>query len=276
MTEFFTSIDITTLISDSTTWLASRILLIVVGIIVFRLGLKIIKIIVNSIDKLMKKSKIDKGLKHFLHWTVAVLLKVALVIWVAVIIWIPASSFIAIVWAAGLAIGLALQGSLSNVAWGLLILFFRPLKVGEYIEAQSVWWTVEEINIFSTILLTPQGQMVSVPNGQLANGNIKNYSRLKKRRIDISVWIAYDADIQKAREVLLPVLEKNSDILSDPKPEILVENLGGSSVDLLLRWFLPTEKYWENYYKIREQAKVALDKAGIEIPFPQRVVHLKK
>ncbi|PID34652.1 MAG: mechanosensitive ion channel protein MscS [candidate division SR1 bacterium] len=262
--------------TQGTEWIVSHGLLLIGAIVVFWIGLKVIAIIVRYMDKLIKKAKIDKGLQHFLHSMMSIVLKIILVIIVASIIGIPMTSFIAVFGAAGLAIGLALQGSLANFAGGILILLFRPFKVGEFIEAQGVKGTVEEINIFATVLTTPQNQMISIPNGQLANGNVINYSRLKNRRLDIKVGISYDANIEEARKILLPLLTTYSHVLEAPAPQVLVENLGDSSVDLVMRAFIPIEHYWEAYFSIREQAKNALDKAGIEIPFPQTVIHMKK
>ncbi len=263
-------------INQSSSWIITHWMRLIAAVIVFWVGSKIINIIVQKIDKLIKKSKLDKWLQHFLHSMLSMCLQIALIVIVASIIGIPMSSFIAILWAAGLAVGLALQGSLANFAGGILILLFRPFKAGEYIEAQGIWGTVEEINIFSTILTTPQNQMISIPNGQLANGNVINYSRIKTRRLDIKVGISYDANIAEARDALLPLMTKHKHILKDTNPEVLVENLGDSSVDLVMRAFIPIEYYWEAYFSLREEAKNALDKAGIEIPFPQTVVHMKK
>lgn len=256
--------------------LGKYIPLIIGAILVFWIGLKVVKLISKITDKAMKKAKIEKSLHHFLHGLIVISLKVFLVITVASILGIATSSFIAVLGAAGLAVWLALQWSLANFAGGVLILLFKPYKIGEYIEAQGIWGTVEVINVFSTILTTPWNQMVTVPNGQLANGNITNYSRMKKRRIDIKVWVAYDADIEKARKVLLPLLEKHKHIVNNPKPQLLVENFWASSVDLILRGYLATEYYWDAYFLLHEQVKNELDKAGIEIPFPQRVIHMKK
>ncbi len=263
-------------LNQITYWIISNGLSLIGAIITFWIGLKVISIMMKHIDKLIKKFKLDKWLQHFLRSMVAIMLKLILVLIVASIIGIPMSSFIAVLGAAWLAIGLALQGSLANFAGGILILLFRPFKVGEYIEAQGTGGTVDEINIFSTILTTPQNQMISIPNWQLANENITNFSRLSKRRLDINVGISYDANIGEARDVLLPLLTKHPHILQDTPPQILVKNLGDSSVDLVMRAFIPIEHYWDAYFSLHEAAKNALDQAGIEIPFPQTVVHLKK
>lgn len=276
MKSLLQNIDTNQLITQWITWISSRIFLILLGIFAFWIGLKIIKILNKYVDNVMKKSRFDKWLQYFLHNTISLLLKWLLIISVAMIMGVPASSFLAILWAAWLAIWLALQGSLSNFAGGVLILLFKPFKVGEYIEAQGISGTVEEINIFSSILTTAQHQMVSVPNGQLANGHIINYSRLKKRRIDIKIGIAYDADIATARKVLLPLLVDHPKILNEPAPQILVDSLWDNSVNLIMRGFLPTDVYRDYYYSLREDAKIALDNAWIEIPFPQRVIHMKK
>ena len=240
------------------------------------IGLWIIRMITRGMKKGFKKSKMDETLRPFivnlLSWT----LKALLFISVASMIGIETTSFIAVLGAAGLAIGLALQGTLANFAGGVLILIFKPFKLNDFIEAQGEIGIVKEIQIFVTTILTPDNKLVIMPNGALSNGNITNYTAAGKRRIDLVIGISYDSDIKKAREVLLNVMRNDPRVLKDPEPAVTVLELADSSVNLAVRpWSTPGD-YWGVYFDTTEQGKLALDEAGITIPFPQRDVHLFK
>jgi small conductance mechanosensitive channel len=187
---------------------------------------------------------------------------------------IQTTSFVAVLGAAGLAIGLALQGSLSNFAGGVLILIFRPYRVGDLIQAQGELGVVQEIQIFTTILLNPQNRRVIIPNGSIANGNIVNLSAEDSVRVDTTVGISYDADMKQAREVLMAAIIKIDGVLSDPAPTVAVSELGDSSVNLVVRPYCQPTDYWKVHFAVVEASKNALDAAGISIPFPQRDVHL--
>ena len=175
--------------------------------------------------------------------------------------------------AAGLAIGLALQGSLANFAGGVLILLFKPFRVGDWISAQGVDGAVKEITIFNTKLTTFGNQIAIIPNGQLANGNIVNYNAEPIRRENYVVGIGYGSNIKKAKDILLEICDEDARILTDPAPEVYVNSLGESSVDLSLRFWAKNEEFWPARFHLIEQSKLRFDAAGIEIPFPQRVVH---
>ena len=185
-----------------------------------------------------------------------------------------ATSFVAILGAAGLAVGLALQGSLSNFAGGALILFFKPFRVGDIIEAQGYTGKVQEIQIFITKLLTPDNKTVIIPNGELSNGNIVNYSEEGKIRIDLTVGISYDADIKKAKKVALKTIEKIDGVLEDPGVTVVVTELADSSVNLGIRPWVNIADYWRVYSESLEGIKNAFDKADIGIPYPHQVVHM--
>lgn len=215
----------------------------------------------------------DRALTSFVSSLANIGLKVMLLISVASMIGVETTSFIAALGAAGLAIGLALQGSLANFAGGVLILLFRPFRIGDWIEAQGVAGSVDNIQIFHTVLKTGDNKTVIVPNGSLSNGNIVNYSREGRRRVDINLGIDYGSDIKQARAVLLAIAA-DARVLQDPAPVVWVTGLGDSAVNLSLRVWVSTADYWPVTFEFTELAKEQLTAAGIGIPFPQRVVHL--
>jgi small conductance mechanosensitive channel len=224
----------------------------------------------------MSNSKYDESLQRFLLSMVSWVLKIFLILVVIGQLGINITTFAAVIAAAGLAVGLALQGSLSNFAGGVLIMIFKPYKIGDLIEAQGVLGAVKEIEIFTTKLITPQNKLAIVPNGAMANGNIINYTAEGKMRVDTTIGIGYDEDIKKAKEVLLHVLESNPRVLKDPAPSVNVSELGDSSVNFAVRPYCVPEDYWSVYFDTLENCKLALDKAGIEIPYPHQVEIQKK
>jgi small conductance mechanosensitive channel len=227
----------------------------------------------RSIGRLLDLRPVDRALSSFICSLVGIVLKVLLLVSVASMIGVETTSFIAVIGAAGLAIGLALQGSLANFAGGVLIMLFRPFRAGDWIEAQGVSGSVDSIQIFHTTLKTADNKVVIVPNGSLSNGHITNYSREPKRRADINVGIDYSSDIKQARDVLLAIAQ-DPRVLRDPEPVVFVTGLGDSAVNLSLRVWVATPDFWPVTFAFTEQAKERLTQAGVGIPFPQRVVHL--
>lgn len=246
---------------------------IVLSIVVLIVGLWIISKSVKIINGVMNKRGMDESLRHFLKSLFSVTLKIVLFISIADLVGVKTTSFIALLGAAGLAVGLALQGSLSNFAGGTLIMIFRPYKVGDLVECQGYIGHVKEIQVFNTILLTLQNQTVILPNGLVSNGPIKNISHEGNVRVDLVVGIAYGADIKKAKEVIMEVMDQNELVLKDPLPSVNVLELADSSVNLAVRPFAAPEHYWDVYFQTLENVKIALDRENIEIPFPQRVIH---
>ncbi|MBQ4822924.1 mechanosensitive ion channel domain-containing protein [Aquimarina sp. MMG016] len=244
---------------------------LITAILIYIIGSWIIKKIVRGAGHVMSKSKYDQSLQQFLLNLVNWALKIFLIIIVISRLGVDVTTFAAVIAAAGLAVGLALQGSLSNFAGGVLIMIFRPYKIGDVIEAQGVLGAVKEIDIFNTKLTTPENKLAIVPNGAMANGNIINYTAEGKMRVDLTIGIGYGEDIKKAKEVLLGVLTADDKVLKDPAPSVNVEALGESSVDLAVRPFCKPEHYWDVYFASLENCKLALDKAGIEIPYPHSV-----
>lgn len=244
---------------------------VLTAIIIFMVGSFVIKKLVKALRKVMAKSKYEESLQRFLMNLISWALRILLILLVISQLGVDVTTFAAIIAAAGLAIGFALQGSLANFAGGVLIMIFKPYKIGDLIEAQGVLGVVKEIEIFTTKMTTPQNKLAIVPNGILANGTIVNYTAEGKIRVDTSVGIDYGEDIKKAKEVLMAVLAENPKVLKDPAPSVNVENLGDSSVDLAVRPFCAPEDYWDVYFATVEGSKLALDKAKISIPYPHRV-----
>jgi len=265
-----------TFIQDGTRLVVNYAPRVVLALFVLWAGMRIIKHLVRLLDKTFERIKMDVSLRPFLRSLVSLTLQTLLVISVASTLGIKTTSFVAIVGAAGLAIGLALQGSLSNLAGGVLILLFRPFKVNDLIEAQGYKGHVREISVLVTILQTPQNEAIIIPNGPLINGNIVNYTSRGYIRADVAFGVSYDSDIQKTKEVIQKVLENHSKIRKDPAPSVKVLAMNASSVDFLALPYCHPDDYWDVFFDLNEQIKITLDENNIEIPFPQQVIHLKK
>ncbi|WP_372744993.1 mechanosensitive ion channel family protein [Lutibacter sp.] len=248
---------------------------VVVAILILLIGLWLIKKLVKVSKKIMEKQGIDITLQKFLGDLLGWALKILVFITAISQVGVETTSFIAILGAAGLAVGLALQGSLANFAGGALIMIFKPFKVGDLIEAQGEIGTVKEIQIFVTKLITPGNKLAIIPNGTLSNGNIKNYTEEGKLRVDLTFGIGYGEDIKKAKDVFMNVLNSNPNVLKDPAPTVNVSALADSSVNFAVRPWATPENYWTVYFAITEEVKLALDKEGIEIPYPH-MVEIKK
>ncbi len=244
------------------------------AIITLLIGLWVIRGVGKVLQASMERSNVDPTLIPFLNSLTSWTLKVLLFVSVASMIGIATTSFIAVLGAAGLAIGLALQGSLANFAGGVLIMVFKPYKVGDLIETQGQLGVVKEVQIFNTIILAPQNKQVIIPNGAVSNGPIINYTAEGVIRVDLSIGIAYDADIARAKSVIMEVMEKHEKVLSDPAPFVGVSEMADSSVNLAVRPQCKPEFFWDVFFEINEQMKIALDDHNITIPFPQRDVHM--
>ena len=224
----------------------------------------------------MKKQRIEVSLRRFLRSLFSIALKVVLLISVLSTLGVQMTSFLAILGAAGLAIGLALKGSLSNFAGGFMIIFFKPFKVKDYIIAQDHEGVVDSITIFSTILHTTDNKKIIIPNGDLSNGSIVNLTAQKTRRVDMVFSIGYDDDLKKAKELLTDLIKKDKRILKDPTPFVGVGELADSSVNFTVKSWCNTEDYWGIFYDMNEKVKLTFDKEGISIPYPQQDVHIIK
>lgn len=244
------------------------------AIITLLIGLWIISGITKLVRLSMERSKVDPTLIPFMSSIISWVLKVLLFISVASMIGIATTSFVAVLGAAGLAIGLALQGSLANFAGGVLVMVFKPYKVGDLIESQGHLGVVKEVQIFNTILVAPQNKRVIIPNGATSNGSIVNYTAEGLIRVDLTVGVSYDADIDKTKTILMDVMLANSLVLKDPEPFVGLLEMADSSVNFAVRPHCLPKDYWDVYFSVNEAVKKALDANGITIPFPQRDVHL--
>ena len=247
---------------------------LILAIVTLILGLWIIRMLIRLIKKGLVRSKIDDSLVPFLSSGLSILLKVLLVISVAGMVGIEMTSFIAILGAAGLAVGMALSGTLQNFAGGVMILIFKPFKVGDFIDAQGHAGIVSEIQIFNTILKSPDNKKIIIPNGGLSTSSMTNFTAEETRRVDMTFGIGYEDDIDKAKGILQAIIDSNDLIMNDPGPFIGLIELGDSSVNIVVRVWAKTSDYWNVYFNMQETVKKTFDKEGISIPFPQRDVHL--
>ena len=245
-----------------------------IALCILIIGRQAIKIIIKIISSALERSNTEDTVRIFVTNLLNTLLMI--VVFIAAInqLGIQTTSIIAVLGAAGLAIGLALQGSLSNFAAGILIVIYRPYKVGDYIQADNHLGTVDDIQIFSTVLRTPDNKVVVVPNGSIMNGSIVNFSHQKERRIDIVIGCSYDDDIDKVKEVLADVLSKDERILKEPKPRIALSELADSSVNFIVRPWVKNSEYLDVLYSLLEEIKKRFDQEGISIPYPQSDVHI--
>ncbi len=244
------------------------------AIVVLFIGLKIVNSASKAITKLMNKRKLDASLIPFLSGMTGMVMKALLFISVMSMIGIEMTSFIAILGAAGLAIGMALSGTLQNFAGGVMILIFKPYTVGDFIEAQGYMGVIKEIQIFNTIITTVDNRRVIIPNGGLSTSSMINYSSESTRRVDFSFGIGYSDDIDKARDIIMAEIAKFSFVLKDPAPFVGVGELADSSVNLTTRVWVNAADYWDLHFGLLENVKKAFDANGVSIPFPQTDVHL--
>lgn len=249
---------------------------VISAILILFIGNLVVKAVAGSVANVLKKKEMDKAVVEFIHGLVRYTLFIIVLIAALSRIGVQTASVVAVIGAAGLAVGLALQGSLSNFAAGVLIVAFRPFKSGDYVEIGGVAGSVDAIQIFQTVLKSPDNKMVVVPNSAVIGGAITNYSRHETRRVDMVIGVSYKSDLQKTKRVLRETLEKDPRILKDPDMTIGVLTLADSSINFVVRPWCKTSDYWAVYFDSMQAIKEALDANGIEIPFPQMDVHLNK
>ena len=252
----------------------SLLLNLIAAAAIFIIGRWIARFIADLFKKAMTKSDVDPTLTTFFRNLIYAALMVFIIISAIGQIGLQTGSFIAVIGAAGLAIGLALQGSLANFAAGVLLILFKPFKAGDYIEAAGTAGSVQEIHIFTTTLNTPDNCKIIIPNAQVTGGNIKNYSANATRRIDLVIGVSYEDDLKKTRQVIEDVIKADSRVLPEPAYTIAVSELGDSSVNFVVRPWVNKADYWAVRFDLTEKIKVALEDNGLTIPFPQRDVHL--
>jgi small conductance mechanosensitive channel len=247
---------------------------IIIALIVLWIGLKLVKLLLKAMRRLMERKQIDVSLQSFLISLTDIALKVMIIIAVLGMIGIETTSFIAVLGAAGLAVGMALQGTLQNFAGGVIILLLKPFRVGDYIDAAGVQGTVKHIQIFNTIVETPDKKMVIAPNTDLATKTLINYSRSENRRVDVKVGIAYGESVDNARKVLLELAKAYPLVIDEPAPMVVVTALADSAVSLELRVWAKNADYWETFFYLNQAVYDKLNEVGIQIPFNQMDVHI--
>jgi len=246
------------------------------AILVFLVGRFIVQMIIKVLRHALTKSKMDQLLVDFISSIAQAVLLLFVIIASLEQLGLDTTSLVALLGAAGIAVGLALKDSLQNFSSGVMLIIFRPFKTGDFIDAGGVMGSVEHIGIFTTNLKTPDNKQVIVPNGQIYGGVITNFSAKPTRRVDMTVGISYGSDLKKAKEIINDLLKQDTRILPDPAPVVAVGALNSSSVDLIVRPWVNSADYWNVYWEFNENVKQAFDSAGIEIPFPQMDLHLRK
>ena len=257
-------------------WGATFGIKIIAAVAILIIGRMVAKILQKLIVKVMDKRKVDKTISTFASSMVFSALYIFVILAALSQVGIQTTSFMAIIGAAGLAIGLALQGSLSNFASGFLIILFRPFKLGDYVEAGGVSGSISKISVFTTDINTVDNKKIIVPNAQIMNGTITNYTAEKTRRVDLTFGVGYEADINKVKDILNQIIKEHKLILKDPESFVRLGNLGDSSIDFTVRVWSKTEDYWTVHFDLIESAKEEFDKAKISIPYPQMDVHMIK
>ncbi|MCM1372642.1 MAG: mechanosensitive ion channel [Bacteroides sp.] len=246
---------------------------IIVAVIIYFVGKAVISLINRMLGSMMERRKVDPTIRTFMMSLVNILLLTLLVISVVSALGVNTTSFAALLASAGVAVGMALSGNLQNLAGGIVILLFRPFKVGDYIEAQGSGGTVSEIQIFHTILTTPDNKKLFLPNGALSSGNITNFSREALRRVELTVSIEYGEDVDKVRGVLLELLAADDRIQKEPAPLVALGALADSSVNLTVRVWVNSSDYWNVFFQTNEAIYKEFNRRGINFPFPQLTVH---
>ncbi|MGY3944318.1 mechanosensitive ion channel domain-containing protein [Aeromonas tecta] len=271
------------ILTEAQTWLTNNQGLIIeyavniaAALLTLLIGYIAANIISGGVTKVMHTRKLDTTVTHF----VGSILKYTILVFVVIAalgrVGVQTASFVAIIGAAGLAIGLALQGSLSNFAAGFLLIIFRPIKAGEFIEVAGTNGVVQSVQLFTTTLTSADNKMVVVPNSAILNGTIVNYSRMDTRRVDMTFGIGYGSDLRKAKQILERLVSEEARILKDPAATIAVAALADSSVNIVVRPWVKTADYWGVWFDFHEKVKLAFDAEGVEIPFPQVVMHMQK
>ncbi len=249
---------------------------LIAAVAILLIGRIVVKSIKKLIVKLMNKRNVDPTITSFAASLTYSALYIFVILAALSQVGIQTTSFMAIIGAAGLAIGLALQGSLSNFASGFLIIMFRPFKLGDYVKAGGVSGSISKISVFTTEINTLDNKRIIVPNSQIMNGTITNYTAEKTRRVDLTFGVGYEADVSKVKDILNRIIKGHELILKDPEPFVRLGNLGDSSIDFTVRVWTKTEDYWTVHFDLTESAKEGFDKENINIPYPQMDVHMIK
>ena len=247
---------------------------IIAAVVIFIVGRFLIKLLNRLVASILQRRHIEQSVQTFLSSLVNIILTILLIITVIGALGVNTTSFAALIASAGVAIGMALSGNLQNFAGGLIILLFKPYRVGDFIDVNGVQGTVSAVQIFHTILLTPDNKVIYLPNGSTSSSTITNYSREEKRRIEWTFGIDYGEDVSRARAAILSVITADTRILTDPAPFVAVSGLSDSSVDILVRVWVPTEEYWNVYFDMHQRVYETFNEQKINFPYPQRTIHL--
>ena len=266
--------DITTIFDKILNWISTSGLKLVLGLIGLWIGFKVINKVLKTLNSLLKTQNVDLTLVSFFHAFADISLKILLVIAFMGFVGIPTAGFTALLASAGLAVGLALQGSLSNFAGGVIILLIRPFKVGDYIETSSYQGKVEKISIFYSHLVTTDNKEIMIPNGALANGSLINYSSKPLRRVDLTFSVGYDEDVIKVKNILTDIINRHPLILKEPESFIAINEHAASSINFIVRVWCKNEDYWQVHFDLLEKVKLKFDNEGISIPYPQMDLHM--
>lgn len=246
---------------------------IIVAVVIYFVGKALISLVNRMLSGMMERRNVDPAIQSFVKSLANILLMILLAISVVSALGVNTTSFAALLASGGVAVGMALSGNLQNLAGGIVILLFRPFKVGDYIEAQGTGGTVSEIQIFHTILTTPDNKKIYLPNGALSSGNITNYSKEPLRRVDFTVAVEYGEDIDKVRKALKNILEKDARVLQEPAPVIVLGALADSSVNMTVRVWVKSEDYWNVFFETNETIYSEFNRQGINFPYPQLTIH---
>lgn len=247
---------------------------LIAAIVIYIIGKWLAGVISRGVEKLMIKAKVDTALAGFTKNIVKIIILVFAIMAAIGKLGVQTTSFIAVIGAAGLAVGMALQGTLSNFAAGVMLILFKPFKIGDFIEGGGIMGTVKEIQIFNTILASPDNRKIILPNSKISGDTITNFSAIEQRRVDMVFGVSYDDDLKKAKEILTDLVTSDDRVLKDPAPVIAVSELGDSSVNLVVRPWVKPADYWGVYFDCMEKGKEALEVGGLTIPFPQRDIHV--
>lgn len=270
----FDKVEITKYMDLIIQWIISYTPKVIGALLTLWIWFKIIDFIIKLASKALKKAKIDKALSKFLESIISAILKVLIILTSVWMLWVETTSFIAILWAAGLAIGMALSGTMQNFAGWVMILLFKPFKIWDFIEVNWDDWTVQEIQIFNTYLITADKRTIIIPNSEISGKTLINFSTQSKRLIKFDIWVAYSEDTDNVKETLLKIAEKDKNVIKKDWIDVFLVELADSAVIFSLRVTVKTENYWPTYFSIMEDIKKTFDKKWISFPFPQRDVHI--
>lgn len=263
------------ILNDLYIWGKSSGIKLIIGLIILWIGWKIIKKTVKAMNVILERKNVDPTISSFLDGLINIALKILLVVIVMEYIGLKTTGIAALIGSAGLAVGLALQGSLSNFAGGVIILLIRPFNVGDFIDGAGYSGTIEKIGIFYTHMLTSDNKQILIPNGTLANGNLINYTVKETRRVDLNFTVGYEQDIRKVKQAIMEVIATEELILEEPTPFVAVNSHGDNAVGFVVKVWTKTEDYWTVYYNLLEKVKIKFDEENISIPYPQMDVHVK-